>query len=91
MEVLCVSIIEIVFGVILILFSVSLIAVVLFQEGHQQNLESVTGVNNDTFLSKNRSRSINAFLERWTKFIAIGFFVIVVAVNAIMFFNLFGA
>lgn len=85
------SSIEIIFGIILILFSVAIVAVVLFQEGHQQNLGAISGVNNDTFLSKNRARSIDAFLERWTKFIAIGFFLVVILINAIMFFNVFGA
>jgi len=76
---------QIVFGVILLLFSVGIILVVLLQEGHQQNLGAITG-GADTFLSKNKARSVDAFLSRWTKFIAIGFFVLVIVINAIMFF-----
>ena len=40
----------------------------------------------DTFLSKNKARSVDAFLSRWTKVIAIGFFVLVIVTNAIMYF-----
>ena len=79
------SALQIIFGVILLLFSVGIIFVVLLQEGHQQNLGAITG-GADTFLSKNKARSIDAFLSRWTKFIAIGFFVLVIVINAIMFF-----
>lgn len=77
---------QIVFGVILLLFSIGIILVVLLQEGHQKNLGTITG-GADTFLSKNKARSMDAFLSRWTKFIAIGFFVLVIIINAIMFFG----
>lgn len=77
---------EIAFGIILLLFSVAIIIIVLLQEGHQQNLGAITG-GADTFLSKNKARSIDAFLARWTKVIAVGFFVIVIVINAIMFFS----
>ena len=40
----------------------------------------------DTFLSKNKARSVDAFLARWTKFIAIGFFVLVIVTNIILYF-----
>lgn len=90
-EVLVLSIIEIVCGVGLILFAVSIILVVLFQEGQQQNMGAIGGGAADTFLAKNKSRSIDTFLARWTKFIAIGFFALVVLANAISFFKLFGA
>ncbi len=78
--------VEIIFGVILLLFSIAIVVVVLLQEGHQQNLGAITG-GADTFLSKNKARSIDAFLARWTKFIAIGFFVLVIAINVIMYFT----
>ena len=76
---------EIVFGIVLILFAVAIILVVLLQEGSQKNMGVVTG-GADTFLSKNKARSVDAFLSRWTKFIAIGFFILVIAVNIVMFF-----
>lgn len=77
--------IQIALGVALLVFSVAIVLVVLLQEGHQQNAGEVT-VNSETFYSKNKSRSIDAFLERWTKFIAIGFFILVMAINAVIFF-----
>lgn len=80
------EVIEIVFGIVLLIFSVAIILVVLLQEGSQKNLGVVTG-GADTFLSKNKARSVDAFLSRWTKVIAIGFFVFVIVVNAVMYFT----
>lgn len=76
---------EIIFGIILMIFSVAITIVVLMQEGHQQNVGVITG-GADTFLSKNQARSIDSFLARWTKIIAIGFFALVILINAYMFF-----
>ena len=76
--------VEIIFGIVL--FALAIIIVVLLQEGHQQSLGAITG-GADTFLSKNKARSMDAFLARWTKFIAIGFFVLVLVINIIMYFT----
>jgi preprotein translocase subunit SecG len=79
------SAVEVIFGIILLIFSVAITVVVLLQEGHQQQLGAITG-GADTFLSKNKARSVDAFLARWTKVIAIGFFVLVIGINAYMYF-----
>jgi preprotein translocase subunit SecG len=79
------STIEVIFGIVLLIFSVAITVIVLLQEGHQQELGAITG-GADTFLSKNKARSVDAFLARWTKVIAIGFFVLVIAINAYMYF-----
>ncbi|HHV33032.1 preprotein translocase subunit SecG [Caproiciproducens sp. LBM24188] len=76
---------EIIFGIILLLFSIAITIIVLLQEGHQQDLGAITG-GADTFLSKNKARSVDAFLARWTKVIAIGFFILVIAINVYMYF-----
>lgn len=76
---------EIIFGIILLLASLLIIGVVILQEGHQQDVGVVTG-GADTFLSKNKARSVDAFLARWTKVIAIGFFLLVIVLNAYFFF-----
>lgn len=81
------SAVEIILGIVLIIFSVAITVVVLLQEGHEQNVGVITG-GADTFLSKNKARSIDSFLARWTKIIAIGFFVLVIVINAYMYFFL---
>lgn len=76
---------EIVFGIILLIFSIAITLIVLMQEGHERNVGAVTG-GADTFLSKNQARSVDSFLARWTKVIAIGFFALVIIINAYLFF-----
>ena len=80
------TVLEIVFAIALLIFSVAIILVVLLQEGNQKNVGVVTGAA-DTFLAKHKARSVDAFLARWTKFIAVGFFAFVIIVNAVMYFT----
>ena len=79
------TVIQIIFAIALLVFSIAIIMVVLLQEGNQKNVGAVTGVA-DSFLSKTKARSVDAFLSRWTKVIAIGFFVLVIVANAVMYF-----
>lgn len=76
---------EIAFGALLIVFAIIMIVVIILQEGNQQGIGVVTG-GADSFFSKNKARSIDAFLSRWTKIIAIGFVIFVIALNIFMFF-----
>ena len=75
---------QVIFGIILIVFSIAIVFVVILQQGNQQNVGAISG-GADTFFSKNKARSIDAFLSKWTKIIAIGFFVLVIAINSILF------
>lgn len=77
---------EIGLGIVLLIFCLAIIVVVLLQEGQQQQVGAVSGGTADTFFEKNKSRTIDAFLERWTKVIAIGFAIAVVVINAVSFF-----
>lgn len=76
------GVLEYVLGSVLLLFSIAIIIVIILQEGHQQGLGVVTG-GADTFFSKNKARSIDAFLSRWTKLFAFVFVAVVVALNVI--------
>lgn len=67
---------KMILSVVLVLVCVCLTAVVLFQEGKTSGLNSAVGGGSDTFLSKNKSKSWNAKLASWTRWIAIGFMVL---------------
>ena len=73
-------------GALALVVAIVLVIVVILQEGNSQGVGVVSG-GADTFFSKNKARSIDAFLARWTKFIAIGFFVIVLAINVVAYFT----
>lgn len=70
------SIYEYIIGAILIAFSLLIIVVVLFQEGRQANLGVISGAA-DSFMDKAMAKTWDARLAKWTKIIAIAFFVLV--------------
>ncbi|MDR1466957.1 MAG: preprotein translocase subunit SecG [Oscillospiraceae bacterium] len=78
--------IEICLGVILLISAILIVIVVLFQEGQQQSSANTSSESTNTFFSKNKSLSIDAFLARWTKIISITFFLLVMTLNVVSFF-----
>jgi preprotein translocase subunit SecG len=72
---------KIVSSALLLIVAVLIIIIVLLQEGHQSNISGAIGGGADTFLGKNKGRSIDAFLSRCTKIIAIAFFVLTLVCN----------
>lgn len=75
------SVAEYICGGSLIVFAIAIIFVVLLQEGHSANLSGAIAGGADTFFGKNQARSIDAFLAKWTKFIAVVFFVLTLVAN----------
>ena len=80
------GVLGIVLGVILGIVSIALIVVIILQEGNQQGLGVVTGAA-DSYFSKNKARSIDAFLSRWTKVFAAVFVLFVIALNVLSYFG----
>lgn len=77
------SALEIIIGILMLIVSLIIIAVVLLQEGRRAGINGAISGGADTFLSKNKARTFDAFLSRWTKYIAIAFFVLAVVANII--------
>ena len=75
--------VEIIIGIVVILVSLFIIAVVLLQQGHRAGINGAISGGADTFLSKNKARTFDATLTRWTKYIAILFFVMSIIANVI--------
>lgn len=72
------SVYEYIIGAILIVASLLIIFVVLLQEGRQANLGVISGAA-DSFMDKGAAKTLDAKLAKWTKYIAIGFFVLVLS------------
>ena len=79
------SVVEIILGALLLIASIVLIIVIILQEGNQQGIGVISG-GADTFFSKNKARSYDAFLARATKWFAIGFVIVVLALNIIAYY-----
>ncbi|MBQ5885153.1 MAG: preprotein translocase subunit SecG [Clostridia bacterium] len=69
---------EIIVGSLIIILAIVIIAAILLQEGRRAGINGAISGGADTFLSKNKARSVDAFLARWTKVIAIVFMILVV-------------
>lgn len=72
------SVYEYIIGAILIIASLLVIFVVLLQEGRQANVGVISGAA-DSFLDKGAAKTLDQKLAKWTKIIAIAFFVLVLA------------
>ena len=77
------SVIEIIIGALVILVSLIIIGVVLLQQGRRAGINGAISGGADTFLSKNKARTVDASLARWTKYIAALFFVLAIVANII--------
>ncbi len=61
--------------IIHLILSLILVAVVLLQSGKAQGLSGAIAGGSETFFGKNKGRTIDAILEKWTSVVAIAFLV----------------
>ena len=80
------SAIDIILGALLIIAAVIMIIVIILQEGNQQGVGVVSG-GADTFFSQNKAKTYDKFLASATKWVAIGFVIIVLALNVVNYFT----
>ncbi len=71
--------------IVQLIFAIALVCVVIFQQGRQQGLGAIAGAA-DTFLSKNKSKSLDATLAKITTVIA-GLFIVITLVLSFEFLN----
>lgn len=74
---------QIILGILMVLISIVLIGVILLQQGHRAGVNGAISGAADTFLSKNKARTVNAKLARYTKYGVIAFFVIALVAAAL--------
>ncbi len=77
------SAVEIILGILVIIVSIIIVLAVLFQQGRRAGINGAISGAADTFLSKNKARTADALLARWTKYVAILFFVLAIVANII--------
>ena len=74
---------EIIIGIVILLVSLAIIAVVVLQQGRRSGIQGAISGGADTFLSKNKARTVDAFLAKFTKYFALVFFILVIVANVI--------
>ncbi len=75
---------EIIFGIVLIVLSIAITALVLLQEGNSKGLSGAIAGGADTFFGKNKGRTMEAKLVKLTKIVGVSFFVIALAAKIII-------
>lgn len=70
--------------VVHIIFSLILIAVVLLQSGKTAGLSGSIAGGAETFFGKNKSRTVDAILGKWTSVVAIAFVVTALVLSLII-------
>ncbi|MFQ9511502.1 MAG: preprotein translocase subunit SecG [Lachnospiraceae bacterium] len=75
------GVLRIILTILFAIVCVALTVIVLMQEGKSAGLSgSISGVA-DTYWGKNKGRSMEGKLEKFTKFIAIAFIILAVVLN----------
>jgi preprotein translocase subunit SecG len=69
-------------SVIFVILCVALTAIVLLQEGKSAGLGSIGGMA-ESYWGKNKGRSMEGNLEKFTKFAAVAFMVLAIVLNII--------
>ena len=76
------TVLKTILTIIQVLVAILLVAIVTSQSGKNSGLGAITG-NSETFMSKNKSASLDAKLSKATKWIAGLFIVLTLALNFI--------
>ena len=69
---------QLILSIICVIVDVILVAVVTLQSGKNAGLSSTIGGGADTFLSKNKARSLDARLAKLTTWVAVLFMILTV-------------
>lgn len=73
----------IILTIIQLLTALAVVLIVLFQSGKSAGLSGAIGGVADTFLAKNKAKSLDAKLAKYTKWVAIAFVVLTLLINII--------
>ncbi|MDD6061907.1 MAG: preprotein translocase subunit SecG [Oscillospiraceae bacterium] len=77
---------EIILGVLILITSILVVVLVLMQEGRQQGLSGAIAGGAETFFGKSKSRTMEQKLVKYTKILAIVFFVLTLGTTLALFF-----
>lgn len=75
---------QIAVSILHILLSISIIVIVLLQSGKQAGLSGSIAGGAETFFGKNKGRTIDALLSKYTAVAAIGFLITCIALQLIL-------
>jgi preprotein translocase subunit SecG len=74
---------KLVLSILLVVLDLALIAVVMLQSGKSAGLSGAIAGGADTFLAKNKAKSMDAKLAKMTKWVAIAFMILALVVSLV--------
>lgn len=77
---------EIILGALILITSILIVVLVLMQEGRQQGLSGAIAGGAETFFGKSKSRTMEQKLVKYTKILAIVFFVMTLGTTLALLF-----
>jgi preprotein translocase subunit SecG len=81
------TVLQYVLSIIIILLSIGISVLVLMQESKQQGLSGAISGAAETFFGKNKGRTMEAKLEKWTKIAGVAFFVLALVSSLLVLFG----
>jgi preprotein translocase subunit SecG len=69
----------------MIIICVIMTIIILMQEGKSQGLGAIAGGNSDTYWGKNKGRTMEGFLVKFTTGLVVAFFVLAILLNMHLF------
>lgn len=80
------NVLQIIGGILLIVSSIIIVILVIMQDSKQSGLGALGGNQPDSYLSKNRGKTLESKIVLTTKIFAVFFFVLALAMNLIIRF-----
>ena len=77
------AVVELIMGILLLVLSLGLVVAVMLQSGKDKKLSGAIAGGADTFLSKNKAKTVDAKLAKWTKWVAIAFMLLTLSLSLI--------
>lgn len=74
---------KLVLSIVMVVLSLALIAIVMLQSGKSAGLSGAIAGGADTFLSKNKAKTLDAKLSKMTKWVAIAFMVVALLISLV--------
>lgn len=74
---------QLIVSIIYFIVSLALVAIVMLQSGKSAGLSGAIAGGADTFLSKNKAKSVDAKLAKMTKWVAMAFLLLTLALSLI--------
>ena len=77
------AVVKVLLSIIYVVLGIAISVVILMQEGKSNGLGSAIGGMADSYWSKNKGRSMEGTLEKFTTFAAVAFMVLAIVLNLV--------